>query len=150
MIAWHRPHPKNACGTGGTTGNTASQLQTVYAPGELTNDRVFYAALLSSTATVTVSIGGASTAGTWTYVPSGGIGLYRGSVDFAGRTGSVIVTVSGGGRTLQASGSSITTSCTNGIENWNPIVIKGSARAIASVSPLSLTTAGCTKGFGDP
>lgn len=89
-IAWYRLHPKNACGTGGTTGNTASQLQQLYAPGELLEDRVFYTALLSASATVSVSIGGQTIAGSWTYIPDKGVGLYRGSVSFGGRTGNVV------------------------------------------------------------
>ncbi len=151
VVAWYREHPNSACGTGGTTGNTASQLQQVYPPGALAQDKVFYAALLGSSASVSVSIGGQAIAGTWTITPSGGAGLYRGSVDTGGRTGAVLVTITrSGSQILSASGSDITTSCTNGIENWNANVIVGTPRSIGSVSPLSLASSVCTSGFGDP
>ncbi|KAG4433574.1 hypothetical protein IFR05_010943 [Cadophora sp. M221] len=75
VVAWYRQHPKNACGTGGTTGNTASQLQQVYSPGEMAEDAVFFAALLSSSATVSVSIGGVASTVTWIHAPSNGVGL---------------------------------------------------------------------------
>lgn len=32
VVAWYKKNPGSACGTGGTTGNTASQQQTEYAP----------------------------------------------------------------------------------------------------------------------
>ncbi|KAK4139971.1 putative glucan endo-alpha-glucosidase agn1 protein [Dichotomopilus funicola] len=54
VVAWYREQPASACGTGGTTGNTASALA---------QDRLFYAALLGSPATVSVSIGGQVVAG---------------------------------------------------------------------------------------
>ena len=150
VIAWYRPHPKGACGTGGTTGNTASQLQDIYSPAELVEDRVFYAALLSSSATVSVSVGGKTIAGTWDYVPANGVGLYRGNVSFDGLTGPVAVTISRGGQILQASGDPITTSCEKDIENWNPYVIQGTARSISPATPISRGDAGCIRGFGAP
>jgi hypothetical protein len=150
-VAWYRENPSSACGTGGTTGNTASQLQQVYSPGELAQDMVFYAALLASSASVSVSIGGQSIAATWTTIPSGGVGLYRGSAPTGGLTGSVVVTITrSGAQILQASGDAITSGCTSGIENWNANVITGTPRSIGSVSPLSLASSVCTGGFGDP
>lgn len=150
VVAWYRENPNSACGTGGTTGNTASQLQQIYAPGLLAQDMVFYAALLGSAASVSVSIGGQTIAGAWSTTPSGGAGLYRGSVSTGGRTGNVVVTVSrSGSQILQASGDAITTGCVQGIENWNANVIAGSPRSIAAVSPLSLADSTCTSGFGD-
>lgn len=151
VVAWYRENPSSACGTGGTTGNTASQLQQVYSPGELAQDMVFYAALLASSASVSVSIGGQSIAATWTTIPSGGIGLYRGSVPTGGLTGSVVITITrSGAQILQASGDAITSGCTSGIENWNANVITGTPRSISPVSPLSLASSVCTGGFGDP
>ncbi|KAM7212852.1 Glycosyl hydrolase family 71 domain containing protein [Rhypophila decipiens] len=151
VVAWYKEHPGSACGTGGTTGNTASQLQQTYAPAMLAQDRVFYAALLGSSATVTVSIGGQTIAGTWTITPSNNIGLFRGSVATGGRTGAVVVTISRSGtQMLSASGNPITNSCPSGITNWNANVIAGTPRSISSVSPLSLSSSVCTSGFGDP
>lgn len=140
VVGWYRPHPKMACGTGGTTGNTASQLQPVYPPGELVKDEVFFAALLGSAATITVTIGGVASVATWTYVPSDGVGLYRGSVPFNGRTGAVTITIArSGAQILSASGDAISTSCNSNMQNWNPYVIGSTGRAIPAVSALSLT-----------
>ena len=46
MVAWFRRSPARACQDGGTTGNTASQLQYEYDPSEIFQDRIFVAALL--------------------------------------------------------------------------------------------------------
>jgi hypothetical protein len=152
VVAWYREHSNTACGTGGTTGNTASQLQQTYAPGLLAQDIVFYAALLGSPASVSVSIGGQSVAGSWTVAPSGnGAGLDRGAVSMGGRTGNVVVSITrSGSQIVQASGDPITTACTNSIENWNANVITGNGHSIAPVSPLSLSDSVCTSGFGAP
>ncbi|KAK4149896.1 glycosyl hydrolase family 71-domain-containing protein [Chaetomidium leptoderma] len=151
VVAWYRETPGSACGTGGTTGNTASQLQQTHAPAVLAQDRIFYAALLGSPASVSASIGGQSVAGTWDIAPSGGVGLYRGSVPMGGRTGAVVVSITrSGSGVVQASGNPITTACTGGMTNWNPIVISGSPRSIAPATPLSLAGSVCTSGFGDP
>ncbi|KAL2129956.1 hypothetical protein VTI74DRAFT_7061 [Chaetomium olivicolor] len=134
VVAWYREQPASACGTGGTTGNTASQLQTVYPPC-CTSPRPR----------------GHVIAGTWTITPSGGAGLYRGSVPTGGRIGSVVVTITRlGASLLSATGNAITTSCPGGITNWNANIIVGTPQSIASVSPLSLSNSICTSGFGDP
>lgn len=154
VVAWYREQPGSACGTGGTTGNTASQLQQTYPPAVLAQDKIFYAALLGSAAAVSVSIGGQAVSGAdWTITPSGGVGLYRGSVATGGRTGVVTITITRSGSPLLfAFGSNpITTTCTNGIANWNPSVIVGvSPHSISAVSPLSLSASVCTSGFGEP
>ena len=54
---------------------------------------MFFAAVLGSSATVTVTVGGVASAATWQYEPSNGVGLYRGSVDLNGRTGAVTVSL---------------------------------------------------------
>lgn len=64
LVSWYRLSPAAACG-GGTTGNTASQLQLEYAPTEVVQDRIFFSALLTMDATVTVSVGGAVQTATW-------------------------------------------------------------------------------------
>jgi hypothetical protein len=151
VVAWYRETPGSACGTGGTTGNTASQLQQTYPPAVLAQDRIFYAALLGSPASVSVSIGGQSAAGTWDITPSGGIGLYRGSVPIDGRTGAVVVSITrSGSDVIQASGDPITTACTNGMTNWNPSVVSGNPHSIAPATPLLLAGSVCTGGLGDP
>lgn len=151
LVSWYRLSPAQACDTGGTTGNTASQLQLEYDPSVLMQDKIFYSALLASAADVTVSIGGVIQKGTWENIPSGGIGIYHGSVPMGGHTGEVVITISRSGSTIASvSGPAITTSCPKEITNWNAWV--GSATAantIPTTSPeLSNNDAVCIEGFG--
>jgi Glycosyl hydrolase family 71 len=81
LVAWYRLTPaKVACDDGWTTGNTASQLQLEFAPSAVAQDKIFFSALLASEQAVTVTVGGVSLGATWSNKPSGGIGLYHGSV----------------------------------------------------------------------
>ncbi|KAG4428839.1 hypothetical protein IFR05_015680, partial [Cadophora sp. M221] len=149
LVTWYRRYPKAACTSGGTTGNTASQLQVEFYPADVVQDKVFYSALLASPgATVTVTIGGVSQVGTWENTPDGGVGIYHGSVDFNG-VGDVVVTLSRGGTIASVVGASITTSCPQNIQNWNAWVGSASGGAIAATSPaLSLSNQVCVKGKG--
>lgn len=120
LSTWYRVNPNNACSNGGTTGNDPGHGQQVLDPTAVVQDRVFYSALLGSSADVTVSIGGAVRQGSWESTPAGGAGIYHGSVPFNGATGEVVVTVSRGGNTVsEVRGASITTNCRNGIKNFN-------------------------------
>ncbi|KAL3476673.1 glycosyl hydrolase family 71-domain-containing protein [Aspergillus californicus] len=58
LVAWYRVNKNGACSDGGTTGNTANQLQFEYSANAMMEDRVFYDVLLTSNAQVQVSIGG--------------------------------------------------------------------------------------------
>lgn len=71
-------------------------MQDVFGPSQLLQDRVYYSALLGSPANVTVSIGGVSVTAGWEAdnIPIGGIGIYHGSVNFAGKNGTVVVSYS--------------------------------------------------------
>ncbi|KAK9334371.1 hypothetical protein LIPSTDRAFT_115799 [Lipomyces starkeyi NRRL Y-11557] len=150
LVSWYRLSPATACATGGTTGNTASQLQIEFEPYDIVQDRVFYSALLASSATVTVSIGGVVQTGTWENTPDGGIGIYHGSVPFNGNTGEVIVTIARSGTTVaQMIGESITTSCTNGITTWNAWVGSATASNDISATPsLTVSEQLCINGTG--
>lgn len=120
LTTWYRRNPNTACSTGGTSGNDAGHGQTQIPPSDVLQDKIFYSALLGSSADVSVSIGGSVQQGTWENIPSGGSGIYHGSVPFNGRTGDVVVTISRSGSTIaQVQGASITTQCTQNIENWN-------------------------------
>lgn len=149
LVTWYHTNPGSACLSGGTTGNTASQQQTEYSPGEIAEDRVFYSALLGSYATATVTIGGSVQSVDWDRIPEGGIGLYHGSVPFNGATGNVVVSLSRGG--LSVKGADITTDCSayGGYNNWNAWV--GSAKAASTISatpPLTLGEQYCVSGIG--
>lgn len=145
MVVWYRLAPGTACTTGGTTGNTISQYQCEYAPSDVVEDAVFYSALLSGPSSVSVSIGGVVQEGSWRNTPSGGIGIYHGSVPFNGLLGPVIVTVNAVG---SVTGPDISTSCTDNIQNWNAWV--GSAQgASVDVTPTSTVGEdGCIAGTG--
>ena len=118
LVTWFRPQPIGACNDGKTTINTASQLQVEFAPGSMLTDEIFFSALLASNADISVSVGGTSVgSASWTHKPSGGVGIYHGSVAYTG-SGAVVVTISRNGATLaQVSGGSITSACDGGFQN---------------------------------
>ncbi|CAD6441946.1 87ebe840-189a-4cb8-90ff-f578280db540 [Sclerotinia trifoliorum] len=149
VVVWFRPQPASACATGGTTGNTASQLQIQYNPIEIVQDKIFFTALLASSASVSVTVGGVDQGASWTSIPDGNVGLYHGSVSYKG-TGPVVVTVSrDGSQIAQVSGGTITTACTNSIENWNPWVGSGSGASVSVAAPIYLSdTLHCVRGTG--
>ncbi|CAG8425026.1 unnamed protein product [Penicillium salamii] len=146
LVSWYRLSPAAACG-GGTTGNTASQLQLEYAPTEVVQDRIFVSALLTMDATVTVSVGGVVQTATWSWKPDGGIGIYHGHVPLTG-SGPVVMTLSRGGTQLaQINGKSISAGCTDGL--FNAWVGSASASGAVSASPaLSVSKMACINGTG--
>lgn len=77
VVGWYRPNPSSECNDGGTAAITASQLQYEFRPAEVVQDKIFYSALLTSMATVTVTVGGVSIPATWQDIPDGGVGVYR-------------------------------------------------------------------------
>ncbi|KAJ5621567.1 mutanase, partial [Penicillium herquei] len=146
LVTWYRLSPGASC-DGGTTRNTASQLQVEFPPSQIVQDRIFYSALLVEHADVSVFVGGAVQDGSWTWVPDGQVGIYHGSVPFMG-TGDVFVTISRNGSPLaQVKGRAISDACTDGLFNaW-----VGSAVSPTSVSaepPLSLSEQVCINGTG--
>ncbi|KAK1847219.1 alpha-glucanase [Colletotrichum chrysophilum] len=141
LVAWYRPNPATSCKDGGTSGNTASQLQLEFHPWNVAKDAIYFTALLASSATIEV------TAAT----PEGGVGLYHGNAWYYDQTGEVHIRVVRGGTVIaEVAGIAITTDCskTNGYNNWNAWV--GSATAAGSVSakPHSRTDQVCVEGTG--
>ncbi|KAH9206181.1 putative extracellular alpha-1,3-glucanase/mutanase [Leptodontidium sp. 2 PMI_412] len=122
VVAWYRLNSNTACASGCTTGNTFSQMQCELAPSAIAQDRIFYSVVLTSSASVTVTIGGTQQTGTWSDTPAGGVRIYHGSVPFNGATGSVVVTVAKTGLTLTMRGNAISATCANSVQNWNPWV----------------------------
>lgn len=149
LVGWYRTSPGSACGTGETVGNTASQLQVEFPPNQVMQDRVFFSALLGSSATVTVSIGGATQTAQWSHIPDGGIGLYHGSVPFNG-TGNVIITLSRNGAQIAQinNGPAISSACTNSITNWNAWVGEADGGAISATPPRTRSQQVCVSGTG--
>ncbi|OLN86706.1 Glucan endo-1,3-alpha-glucosidase agn1 [Colletotrichum chlorophyti] len=128
FMTWYRSSPAAACADGGTTANTATQSQVVLKPAEVLQDKVFYSALLTSTAEVSVSIGGKAQKGGWTTTPDGGKGVYHGSIPFFG-TGDVVVTLTKYGTEIaKIDGRKLDAECPDGLTNWNAWV--GSADAL--------------------
>ncbi|KAK1778937.1 mutanase [Copromyces sp. CBS 386.78] len=139
ITAWYRLNPNYACNNGGTTGNTANQLQYEFLPEAILKNRIFYTALLGSSANV------------------GGVGLYHGSVPIpSGVTGSVVIKLLRGSTVLATiTGAPITKSCTvspaSGIalQNYNAWV--GSALSTSTSGPYfsSISSSSvCVSGFG--
>ncbi|KAK0646590.1 glycosyl hydrolase family 71-domain-containing protein [Cercophora newfieldiana] len=104
LVGWWRRSAASACGDGETTGNTANQLQLEFAPGQVSQDKIFFTALLGSSADVSVTMGGTAVSASWTSKPDGGIGLYHGTASFtASHRGDVVITLRRG--TTEAPGS---------------------------------------------
>ncbi|KAI9154906.1 Glucan endo-1,3-alpha-glucosidase agn1 [Paramyrothecium foliicola] len=145
---WYRKQPAAACSTGQTSGNTVSQLQLEFSPLEVAQDRVFFTAILASNADVSVSIGGASQAATWSDEPEGGIGLYHGSVPFNG-VGEVKITITRNGATVASgAGIAITNQCeAGGLANWNAWVGYAKGPSV-SKKPLAMDKRVCVEGNG--
>ncbi|KAK8014621.1 Mutanase [Apiospora arundinis] len=126
LVSWYRTQPGKACDTGGT-------------------DKIFFSALLNSAADVTVSVGGVNLSGvSWRNTPSGGSGIYHGSVAYGGSRGDVVVTVTrNGGQVAQMKGAAITNDCKGRAENWNAWVgsASGSGSGTNPSPPPATTTA---------
>ncbi|WYZ38473.1 hypothetical protein EsH8_III_000387 [Colletotrichum jinshuiense] len=151
LVTWYRPNPATSCKDGGTSVNTASQLQLEFNPWNAASDAVFFTALLTSPATIEVTVGGVKQKAFWSMVPEGDVGLYHGNVWYYGQTGDVHVRIIRSGSVVaEVAGIAITTDCskTNGYNNWNAWV--GSAVAASSVSakPDSRATQVCIDGTG--
>jgi hypothetical protein len=56
-VMWFRKSPGGNCRDGGTTGNTASQLQIEYPPSEIFEDKIFITALLAEPAYIQLTDG---------------------------------------------------------------------------------------------
>jgi hypothetical protein len=138
---WYRNSALSACGFSGTVGNTATQFQLEYSPAVMLQDKIFYSALLGASATVTVTVGGVSLGATWTDVPPTGVGIYHGSASFAGRTGQVVVTVSG---IASAVGDVPIGGCSQ--QNFNPYTC--GANGPKSSASLDINSHVCVEGFG--
>ncbi|KAM0324575.1 hypothetical protein ACHAQA_007960 [Verticillium albo-atrum] len=146
---WYRKQPAAACSTGQTSGNTASQLEVEFSPLKVAQDRVFYTAILTSKADVSVSIGGATQVGAWSDEPEGGAGLYHGSVPFNG-VGQVSIRITRNGAAIASgSGIAITNQCeAGGLANWNAWVGYAKGPSGLSKTPLSMDGRVCVEGNG--
>lgn len=155
LTAWYRLTPSSACGSGGTTGNNP-QYQTRKLPQNVSPDRIYFAALLTGLANPYVTFNGVRRSVTWDSAPdyagSNYVGVYFGSFDTGGESGSVKIELvaNGGAVVATLNGESIKSSCPNGVQNWNAWV--GSAKGSRSVSATSpktnLNNQTCVEGAG--
>ncbi|KAJ5889283.1 hypothetical protein N7504_010093 [Penicillium tannophilum] len=153
LQGWYRLNAAGNCARdGGTTGNTASQLQLEYYPYEIPQNKIFFSALLGSSADVAVTIGGTAMDAKWNSTPSGGAGIYHGYVDFIDEYGAVEIEISRDGSKIAGfTGSEIAETCaTPGyIENWNAWVGSAMSSESISVTPEnSLSDEVCVEGWG--
>ncbi|KAM0150313.1 hypothetical protein ACHAPG_008917 [Botrytis cinerea] len=116
---------------------------------EIVQNKIFFTALLGSTATVKATVGGVDQAATWTRIPDGNVGLYHGNVTYKG-IGPVIVTVlRDGTRVANVSGGSISIVCTDSIENLNAWVGSDTGLSVSVVAlAYLLTVLHCVRGIG--
>ncbi|KAK1988336.1 family 71 glycosyl hydrolase [Colletotrichum cereale] len=142
LTTWYRSSPALACKDGGTTVNMAARSQQVLAAAEVVKDKIFYSALLTSAAEVTVSVGGRSQRGNWTSTPEGGRGMYHGSAPFLG-TGDVVVSMAKYGIEMaRIEGRPITDECPGGMTNWNAWVAARDALHVEDPNPATPTQTG--------
>lgn len=141
VTGWYHLNKAGACSSdGGTTGNTASELQIKYWPYEIMQDKIFYSALLGSQTNITISVSGTDLGASWTATPSGDIGIYHGSVSFSSHSGVVTITISRGGATITSiDGQSISSGCAaaSDIENWNAWVGSSISSSTISITPAT-------------
>ncbi|KAI9728279.1 MAG: hypothetical protein M1834_007772 [Cirrosporium novae-zelandiae] len=117
IVYWYRPNPASSGSTDGTVGNNPDYQPTL-PPAELSLDKIFVNAIVSSPASVSVQIG-SNTATTLKAMTSG---VNHFSVPFNGQTGNVTITISRDGQTVATvEGAEISDSCDDGIINWNAI-----------------------------
>ncbi|KAM3079161.1 Glucan endo-1,3-alpha-glucosidase agn1 [Clarireedia jacksonii] len=153
-VTWFRVNPNSAgCSDGGTTGNTATQLQIEFKPTEVMQDKIFFSAVLGSPADVFITVGGVDLGAKWEKTPYGGVGMYHGSVDIGGHLGQVTMTVSrNGAYVVGAQGSEITNACNgiqNGLQNWNSFVMGNNAPLASAATPtIPICGLNCTSGSG--
>ncbi|GKT50966.1 mutanase Pc12g07500 [Colletotrichum spaethianum] len=153
MVTWFRTSLSDTCADGGTTGNTASQLQLEYEARDLTPDRIYFSVLLASSAELKVSFGGRDySIKDWDYIPDGGVGVYHTSIPVLGTGGAWHAQVVRGSSTIidYLVPQGISGDCPSGVTNWNPWV--GSASSGGSVSgkpPRDLADQVCIAGWGE-
>lgn len=116
--------------------------QYTFPPTALAQDKIFFTALLTSNAAVSVTVGGVPLNAGWEHTPDGGAGLYHGHSMFGNNVGPVVVTVGG----LTVTGKPITANCPNGIINWNAWVGYTQGGPVGAVQPA--TPEGCIAGTG--
>ncbi|KAE8350338.1 glycoside hydrolase [Aspergillus coremiiformis] len=141
LVSWYRINPASACSSGETTGNTVTHQQKTMEPEQVLQDKIFFSALLESSADISVTIGGEDRAATWIHTPNGGKGIYHGSIPINHQTGAVVVTLTRDNDFLvEIDGHPITADCVQNMTNWNAWVGNASSTAPKPSSPSASST----------
>ncbi|KAH8658315.1 glycosyl hydrolase family 71-domain-containing protein [Xylariales sp. PMI_506] len=151
IVMWYRTSFASACGTGDTTGNTASQLQIEYSPADIVVDQISISVLLASPVdSMEVLYGPNSYTFDWTYTPEGGAGLYYATFALpdldSGEFGVWLYRDDGTGFHLSST-VEINHTCTNDITNWNAYVSSTYGGEVDFSQDVSDYV--CVKGWGD-
>ncbi|KAH6621724.1 glycosyl hydrolase family 71-domain-containing protein, partial [Boeremia exigua] len=157
-VVAHQVTLTSSCSGGGTTGNTASQLQLEFAPKEISPDSLYVAALLTAPASFSVSAPGKASYvsvadNKWDIIPDGGIGMYYKSVPMAG-AGEHTITLRRGGSVLNEFKTTVQSTCYAGnMANWNARVTSSqwtNGFAAKTWSPtLTRAQQSCIQGWGE-
>lgn len=152
VVVWYRPSYSDACNTGDTTGNTASQLQIELSPDEVLSNQISVSALLVGPGALYVAFGGIIIAVDWKYTPNGGAGLYYATYALNGQDSSeslfsVLVIRDDSAKTIEVLPSvGISHSCQDNITNWNAVTAWASGQTV--LINQSITNDVCIKGWG--
>ncbi|KAK1727776.1 hypothetical protein CaCOL14_001466 [Colletotrichum acutatum] len=142
LMTWYRGSPALSCKDGGTTANAVAHDQKTLTAAQVVRDKIFYSALLTSAAEVTVSVGGKAQKGNWTSTPDSGKGVYHGSIPFLG-TGDVVITMTKYGTEIaKIDGRKIANECPSGLTNWNAWTGSTNALHVDDPSPSPTQTGG--------
>ncbi|KAL6872703.1 hypothetical protein J3F83DRAFT_580668 [Trichoderma novae-zelandiae] len=150
VVGWYRRNPAGACSDGGTSGNTASQLQIEFPAAAVLYDEIFFSAVLASPADISVTVNGQALPASWQRTPEGGVGIYHGSVSFNGHSGPVTISVKRNGATVATfTGPSVETGCVGGVNNFNAVTGSGTSSQHISMTPsITLKDMVCINGTG--
>lgn len=155
--AWYRTAPAQLCSFDGTTANTASQIQIEFAPYEVLEDAIYYAAVLTEAPSkVECMIGGTVVPGVQHSGPEGNdAGLYVGSCSFAGHQGSVQIGFSRGGQLIMpelVGKYAIEGDCAQwaGHNNFNAYVMGSRAPTTVHAEAADISDLFCVNGTGMP
>lgn len=162
-VMWFRKSPGSSCRDGGTTGNTASQLQIEYPPEDIFQDKIFIAALMTEPAYVQLMdndnhLYEVVKPDEWPYVPPGGVGIYLVSIDLEegirnyGEGSVLMADIYHGGFSdglTPAVPVMPDDTCSLGLANWNAIVgADYSDRPPRTEKALRLSDQMCVEGYG--
>ncbi|QYT03219.1 Mutanase [Trichoderma simmonsii] len=159
LVVYYRNTPGAACASGGTTGNTASQLQIEFEPSAIMEDNIFFTALLESPAYVEVTNDKNQLLliiqpEEWDYVPMGGIGIYHHSVpmglivdDLANYQAKLYRPPNTASDIFVNMDMAITSKCPSVISNWNVFVASGTGKSSSAKQPAPISQQVCTSGF---